>query len=74
MNNSAYIRALCSMFTARQLSDNEITDIDIAYKAQSYEGETLTVKSKSTDIDSATDYAMIKPDGTIAVTVRIVRR
>ncbi len=74
MNNSAYIRALCSMFTTKELSDNEITDIDIAYKAQSYEGETLTVKAKDTEVDGVTDYAMIKPDGTIAVTVRIVRR
>ncbi len=73
MNNSAYIRALCGMFTVKELSECDITDIDIAYKAQSFESETLTVKSKNTDVDGVTDYAMIKPDGTIAVTVRIVR-
>lgn len=74
MNNSAYIRALCSMFTTKDLSDNEITDIDIAYKAQSYEGETLTVRAKPTEEDNTTDYAMVKEDGTIAVTVRITRK
>lgn len=74
MNNSAYIRALCSMFTTKDLSENEITDIDIAYKAQSYEGETLTIKAKETELENTTDYAMIKEDDTVAVTVRIVRK
>ena len=36
--------------------------------------ERHVVHISGTDIVGTTDYAMIKPDGTIAVTVRIVRR
>lgn len=71
MNNAAYIRAFIGAFSTKDLEESPITEIDIAYKAQSYEGETLTIKERATDTD--TEYGMIKEDGTTATTIRIVR-
>lgn len=71
MNNAFYIRALFSLFSTKELREREITEIDISYKAQSFEGETLTVKVR--EIGNAFEYGMIKPDNTVAATVRIVK-
>ena len=72
MNNAAYIRALFSLFSTKELNDNNVKKIDITYKNQSYEGEILTIKVRKTD-DGAFEYGMIKPDNTVAAVVRIVR-
>ncbi|MBR2715405.1 MAG: hypothetical protein IKB73_04270 [Ruminococcus sp.] len=71
MNNAAYIRAFLGAFSTEDLEKSEIKEIDIAYKAQSYEGETLTIKYKCEE--DAVIYAMVKPDGTTAATLRVVR-
>ena len=71
MNNAFYIRALFSLFSTKELREREITEIDISYNAQSFEGETLTVKVR--EIGNAFEYGMIKPDNTVAATVRIVK-
>ena len=72
MNNAAYVRALFSLFSCKELNDSNVKEIDITYKNQSYEGETLTVKVRKAD-DGAFEYGMIKPDNTVAAVVRIVR-
>ena len=72
MNNAAYIRALFSLFSTKELNDSNVKEIDITYKNQSYEGESLTIKVRKTD-DGAFEYGMIKPDNTVAAVVRIVR-
>ena len=72
MNNAAYIRALFSLLSTKELNDSNVKEIDITYKNQSYEGEILTIKVRKTD-DGAFEYGMIKPDNTVAAVVRIVR-
>ncbi len=71
MNNAFYVRALFSLFTTKELNESEITEIDVAYKAQSFEGETLKVRVR--EAENALEYGMIKPDNTVAATVRIVK-
>lgn len=71
MNNSAYIRVLFSFFSCEELNSREIAEIDIAYKNQSFEGETLKVMVR--EYDNVFEYGMIKPDSTVAATVRIVK-
>jgi len=71
MNNSAYIRAFFSMFSAQEIKRMNIKELDIAYKAQSFENEVLTIKER--EAENATEYAMIKPDNTICATLRVVR-
>ncbi len=72
MNNSAYIRAFMGIFSCESLADSPIKEIEIAYKAQSYEGETLTIRKR--EAEDAYEYAMIKPDSTVATILRVVRR
>lgn len=71
MNNAAYIRTLMGAFSTKELMDNPIKEIEIAYKAQSYEGETLTIKCR--EVEGAVEYGMIKPDSTVAATIRIIK-
>jgi len=71
MNNAAYIRALTGAFSTKDLEDSPIKEIEITYKAQSYEGETLTIMYR--EVENAVEYGMVKPDGTVCTTVRIIR-
>lgn len=71
MNNAAYIKALLGIFSCEELENSPIRDIEIVYKSQSYEGETLTIKKR--EADGANEYGMIKPDDTVAAIVRVVR-
>ncbi len=71
MNNAAYIRTLMGAFSTKELEEKPIKEIEIAYKAQSYEGETLIIKYRNTE--DAVEYGMIKSDSTVAATIRIVR-
>lgn len=71
MNNAAYIRALIGTINTKDLQEHPIKDIEIVYKSQSYEGETLTIKRRVTE--NAEEYGMLKADSTVCATVRIVR-
>ncbi len=71
MNNSAYVRAFFSLFSTDEIERMNIKEIDIAYKAQSFENETLTIKERQSD--GAVEYAMIKSDNTVSATLRIVK-
>lgn len=71
MNNAFYVRALFSLFSSKELEELNVSEIDIAYKAQSFEGETLTVKYR--EIENTIEFGMIKPDTTVAATVKIVK-
>ncbi len=41
MNNNAYVRLACDAFTSKELDEKRIKSFEIAFKAQSYEGEKL---------------------------------
>ena len=69
MNNVAYIRALFSMFSCKELEKMKITYIDISFRLQCYEGDTLTICKRNTE--SATEFGFINKDGKAAATVRI---
>lgn len=71
MNNSAYIRALLSVFSCEELEKSPVKEIEIVYRAQSYEGEVLTIKERVAD--GAVEYGMIKPDSQVAAIIRVVR-
>lgn len=71
MNNAQYIRVLMGVFTKKELEEKPIKEIEITYKAQSYEGETLTIKCRKGE--DFVDYGMLKSDGTVAATIRVIR-
>ena len=68
MNNVAYIRALFGAFTCKELENLNITDIDIAFKSQCYEGENLTLLKRK--VDNGLEIGFIKEDSTVATTVK----
>lgn len=71
MNNARYIHALFGLFSTSELEKTSISDIEINFRSQSYEGEELSFHARTAD-DGAQEIGIIRPDGTVAATVRIV--
>ena len=69
MNNVAYIRALFGAFTCKELETLNITEVDIAFKSQCYEGENLTLLKRK--VDNGLEIGFIKQDCSVAATVKI---
>lgn len=69
MNNVAYIRALFGAFTCKELEKLNITDVDIAFRQQCYEGETLNLYKRLAE--NGLEIGFIKQDGTAAATVKL---
>ncbi len=70
MNNVAYIRAVLSAFTCEELDKMNISEIEIAYRQQCYEGEVLSIRRR--DTEDAVEIGVIKPDGNCGAVLRIV--
>lgn len=70
MNNVAYIRALFGAFSCKELEEKNIAELEVAYKAQSYEGDVLTIRRY--EQDDSTDYAMIRENGDVAAVIRLI--
>ena len=69
MNNAAYIRAVFGAFTCAELEAMNISDIEINFKAQCYEGDELSFyKRKCGD---AVEIVILRPDSKCAATVRL---
>ncbi len=69
MNNVAYVRAVLQHFPTELINDKKVTDLEIQYKAQCYEGEKLLFKS--IEADKGYEIGIIKEDGTTAVVLHI---
>ncbi|MBQ6811464.1 MAG: hypothetical protein IJO94_08705, partial [Firmicutes bacterium] len=69
MNNVAYLRALFSSFSCEELDGMDINEVEIAFKAQSYEGDVLTIRRRKGD--DGTDYVMIRENGDISALIHV---
>lgn len=69
MNNIAYLRALFGAFSCDELERLNITEVDISYRLQCYEGETLTLKQRRDG--NAIEIGFINKDGKTAATARL---
>ncbi len=69
MNNVAYIRALFGAFSCKELEDMNISDVEINFKNQCFEGDELTFYKRKTG--DALEVGIIRPDGKCAATVRM---
>ena len=69
MNNAAYVRALFSLFSCKELEDMNIKGFEIAYKAPCFEGEMLRIVTKRQETNLL--IAMLKEDGKPATTAII---
>ena len=70
MNNARYIHALFGLFSTAELEKMNITDVEINFRSQSYEGDELSFYTRIAD-DGATEIGALRPDGTVAVTIRL---
>ena len=70
MNNVAYIRAVMGAFSTKEIEQMNIKEIEVAYRAQCYEGEQLSFLIKNEE--NCREIGIIKQDGTTACVVRIV--
>lgn len=61
MNNSAYLRALFSVFSTAERKAMEIRGVDVRFVAPAFEGETLSIY-RHMNIEK-TEYCMKKQDG-----------
>ena len=71
MNNVAYLRSLASAFSCRDWQALNIRELEIAYRAPCYEGETLIWQMR--DEGGALSLRGAKEDDTTAVLARIVK-
>ena len=72
MNNVEYLKVIFSAFTSSQLEEMNVTEVDITYKNQCYEGEELVLKRKTAE--DGCEIGIIKADGTAGAIARIVTR
>lgn len=70
MNNAAYVRALAGAFSCDEWQKLNIRELEIAFRAPCYEGDTL-VWQKRADGDTLSLRAAL-PDGKTIVLARVV--
>lgn len=72
MNNVAYARALLGTFSCRRLKEMAIREMEICFCAPCFEGETLSVRCRSTE--NGLELAMLKADQTSTTLARLICR
>lgn len=70
MNNVAYIRAVLSAFSCKEIEDFNIREVEVAYRLQCFEGEKLSVFKR--DTDDGFEIGIIKEDGKTATTIKFI--
>ena len=71
MNNTAYIRAILSCFSNREIYEMRIGAMDVIFRSPCFEGDTLTLQKK--DLENETDLRLSKDSGVTALLARIER-
>ena len=69
MNNVAYIRVALSAFSCEEILAMNITSMEIAYRTQCFEGETLNIRV--CEEESAFRIGFLKSDGKVATVFKI---
>ncbi len=70
MNNVNYIRAMLGCFTSEEIGAMGISDIEVQYISQSYEGDTLTFMKRAAG-DGVLEIGAIREDGKAAFLARL---
>jgi acyl-ACP thioesterase len=71
MNNAAYVRALAALFSCGQWQDMEMRELEIAYRAPCFEGDTLCWQKR--EDGSVLTLRAALPEGKTIALARIVR-
>ena len=70
MNNVAYVRVLFGAIPSREWEEKRITEVEVTFKSQSFEGEELTICRR--EIEDGFEIGILHADGKPAV-VAIIR-
>ena len=70
MNNVAYIRAMLSAFSCKELGSLDISELEIAYRAQCFEGEVLSIRRRN--VEDGIEIGVVKEDGKTATVMQII--
>lgn len=70
MNNVAYIRAMLSAFSCKELESLDISELEIAYRAQCFEGEVLSIRRRN--VEDGIEIGVVKEDGKTATVMQII--
>ena len=70
MNNAAYLRALAGLFSVRDWQGMNIRELEIAFRAPCYEGDTLLWQKREDGEELSLRAAL--PDGKTVVLARIL--
>lgn len=70
MNNARYIHALFGLFSTNELDKLNITDVEINFRSQAYEGDKLSVFIRN-GTDGSLEAGMLRADNTVVATVRL---
>lgn len=70
MNNVAYIRAMLSAFSCKELESLDISELEIAYRAQCFEGEVLSIRRRN--VEDGIEIGVVKEDGKTATVIQII--
>lgn len=70
MNNVAYVKMIFGAFSTAELNKMSFKEIDVLFKSQSFEGETLTICKK--EIENGFDIGVLHNDGSAAVSARFI--
>ena len=70
MNNAAYLRALAGLFSCEEWQGMDVRELEIAYRASCYEGDTLIWQKR--DDGGTLSLRAALPDGKTVVLARIV--
>lgn len=68
MNNVAYIRAVLSAFSTKEIETMGIKEIEVAYRSQCFEGEVLSICKR--DAEKALEIGVVKEDGATAAVLK----
>ena len=69
MNNAAYVRAIFSAFSCDELQNSNIREIDVAFRAQCYENDKLSIVYRTGN--DFIDMGVVREDGKVAVAARL---
>ena len=70
MNNVAYIRAMLSAFSCKELESLDISELEIAYRVQCFEGEVLSIRRRN--VEDGIEIGVVKEDGKTATVMQII--
>lgn len=69
MNNVAYIRMVLSVFTCEELRKMNLSEVEVVYRAQCYEGEMLSIRRSK--VTNGLEIGVLKEDDTCGAIIKL---